>query len=276
MTLTDIHPLRNKGFLRLDYPEVLRKSVEDAVNSWKNFCALPQPQKDAFTFIEDSRGDGAGYELKAEKESKKDLKENFHITLHQYSRLSQIANNQTLSFLHNAKILIDTMEPLILEFAKHIENVYDVEGFVNEVMQSKSYWILRYLHYFGEQNTGDEIAAPHADKGGFTLHLYESDEGLQYYCMHQQSWKPMQINKKQTVIIPAVQLQLKTKGVLKALYHRVIATERPSHQGRFSMVCFIPLQKTPMYNKKVYGNMQCHEVGFNYGLSHEIFEKLFS
>lgn len=168
------------------------------------------------------------------------------------------------------------MEPLIIEFATVIEKQYEIDGLVDEVQLSKPYWILRYLHYFGDQTEGSEIAAPHADKGGFTLHLFESDEGLQYYSIEERAWKAMPVDESQTVIIPAVQLQLWSKGDLKALYHRVVATEKTAGEGRFSMVCFIPFQNTPMYNKKVYGSMQTHDIGFNYSLSHEEFASLFS
>ncbi len=269
--------LRNLGLLNLEYPFNLREAVERAVTSWKSFCHLSREEKNAFTFFEDNHGDGAGYELKeGDSETKKDSKENFHVTLFQYTRLAEIANKRTFSFLNDAKILIDSMEPLILQFAKTIEKEYSIDGLLDEVILSKPYWILRYLHYFGDQKEGCEIAAPHADKGGFTLHLFESDEGLEYFCLKQRVWKAMPVHEKQTVIIPAVQLQLWSKGNLKALYHRVVATDKSARSGRFSMVCFIPFQNIPMYNKKVHGSMQTHDVGFNYNLSHQEFSNLFS
>lgn len=267
--------LKEIGLVSLEYPQDLREAVLNAVASWKEFCQLPRDEKCVFQFLEDNHGDGAGYELKEEKGSKKDLKENFHVTLYQYDRLAKIANNRSFPFLHDAKILLDRMRPLILDFAKNIESEYALEGFYDEVAESEQYWILRYLHYFGDQQEGCEIAAPHADKGGFTLHLYESDEGLEHYCIHERVWKPMPVAESQTVIIPAIQLQLRAKGELTALYHRVVATERTAKIGRYSMVCFIPLQKTPWYNKKGYGSMQTHAVGFNYGLAHEEFAKYF-
>lgn len=267
--------LRDLGLSNVDYPDDLRKTVDNAVASWKAFCQLPKEEKCAFSFLEDSHGDGAGYELKEESGSKKDLKENFHVTLFQHDRLAEIANNRTFPFLNDAKILLDRMEPLIMQFAEMIEREYAIEGFAKEVQLCKPYWILRYLHYFGDRQEGSEIAAPHADKGGFTLHLYESDEGLQYYCIRERSWKAMTVDKTQTVIIPAVQLQLWSKGDLKALYHRVVATERTARTGRYSMVCFIPFQNVPMYNKKAYGSVQVHDIGFNYDIAHEAFAKLF-
>lgn len=273
---THLTELKNLGLLNVDYPDDLREAVENAVASWKSFCKLPKEEKCAFSFLEDNHGDGAGYELKEEKESKKDLKENFHVTLFQYPRLSKIANNRTFPFLNDAKLLLDRMEPLIMDFARRVEAEYGIKGLVGEVENSKPYWILRYLHYFGDQQEGQEIAIPHADKGGFTLHLYESDEGLQYYCINERSWKAMPVEEKQMVIIPAMQLQLSSKGDLKALYHRVVATEKTARIGRFSMVCFIPFQNIPMYNKKGYGSMQTHDVGFNYNISHEEFANFFS
>lgn len=270
-----INQLRSHGLVNVDYPELLRGSVDRAVASWKGFCDLPKEEKCAFAFLEDGHGDGAGYELKEEKGSKKDLKENFHVTLFQYDRLAEIADKRTFPFLRDAKALLDQMEPLILQFAQCVEEEYGISGLSAEVMDSKPYWILRYLHYFGDQQEGADIAAPHADKGGFTLHLYESDKGLQYFCIQTRVWRSMPVHKKQTVIIPAVQLQHRSKGDLKALYHRVVATEKTAKTGRFSMVCFIPFEHSPRYNKKVYGNVQTHEVGFNYSLPHEEFAKFF-
>ena len=105
MTMTtSINELRDLGLLNVDYPDDLRKAVERAVASWKTFCQLPRAEKCAFAFLEDNHGDGAGYELKEESGSKKDLKENFHVTLFQYARLSEIANNRTFPFLNDAKI----------------------------------------------------------------------------------------------------------------------------------------------------------------------------
>lgn len=274
--LVSINELRELGLVNIDYPGKLRETVHTAVASWKNFCRLPKDEKNAFAFLEDSHGDGAGYELKEEKGSKKDLKENFHVTLFQYNRLAEIANQRTFPFLHDAKELLDGIEPLVLQFAKDVEKDYGIKGLQKEVLVSKPYWILRYLHYFGNQQSGAEIAAPHADKGGFTLHLYESDEGLQYFCINQREWFPMPVDEKQTVIIPAMQLQLMSEGDLKALYHRVLANDQTARMGRFSMVCFIPFENVPKYNKKTYGSMQTHDVGFNYDVNHHEFTSLFT
>lgn len=274
MTIS-MNSLQKTGLVNVDYPDALRHVVENAVNSWKAFCQLPEEEKCAFDFHEDGHSDGAGYELKTEKGSKKDLKENFHVTLFQYDRLAAIANNRTFPFLSSAKELLDKIEPLVLQFAREVEEEFDVRGLEEEVIVSKPYWILRYLHYFGDQPEGHEIAAPHADKGGFTLHLYESDAGLEYYCMDEHAWYPMPVDESQTVVIPALQLQLASDNRLKALYHRVVATETTARTGRFSMVCFIPFENVARYNKDALGNVQTHPVGFNYDMSADEFKKLF-
>ena len=131
------------------------------------------------------------------------------------------------------------------------------------------------MHYFGDQQAGAEIAAAHADKGGFTLHLYESDTGLQYYSQDEREWEEMPVDHSETVIIAAMQLQFRSEGEIKALYHRVVATERTAKIGRYSMVCFIPFEFTPQYNKNAYGSMQTHNAAFNYDISHDEFRKYF-
>lgn len=271
---TDLKQLHNTGLVNVRYPEDLRKVVERAVNSWKNFCHLPHASKSAYSFLEDEHGDGAGYELKEKKGLKKDLKENFHISLHQYERIAKIASNQTFPFLSDAKILLDKIEPLVMTFANGVERDYHISKFAQETITSKPYWTLRYLHYFGDQEIGSELAVPHVDKGAFTLHLYESDEGLEYFCINERVWKPMPMAENQTVIIPGIQSQWMSDK-LTGLCHRVRATEKTSRLGRFSMVCFISFQNIPMYNKKKFGNMQSHPVGFNYLLPHQKLAKFF-
>lgn len=271
-----LEELRVHGLSRVAYPDTLKELVERAVSSWRDFCALPKTEKEVFAFLEDTHGDGCGYELKETKAEKRDLKENFHVTLHQHQRLEALAKGGSFLFLSDARNLLDQIEPLVLGYAANLEREFHLEGFAEEVKASKPYWTLRYLHYFGNQAEGTQIALPHADKGGFTLHLYESHPGLQYYRLDQPLWEDAPMGEKQTVIFPSMQLQLLTQGALKALYHRVLATDQTAHTGRFSMVCFITFENVPKYRKKDLGSMQTHATAFNYAMPHADFEKLFS
>ncbi len=135
-------------------------------------------------------------------------------------------------------------------------------------------WFVRFLHYFGGRKEGDEIATPHVDKSGFTLHLYESDPGLQYLDFAKQ-WRDMPVSLGETAIIPGMRLQYRSQNRLKAIYHRVIATEKVAQQGRFSVVCFIHLKNTPEYNKQKAGRLQEFPPGFNYDMPFSEFSKLF-
>lgn len=263
--------LQASGIVRVNYPPSLRSAVENAVSSWKEFCSLSKDDKEAFSFLEDSHGDGAGYEG-----ARQDKKETFHATPFQYERLAKIANQRSLPFLDNAKALLDQIQPIVMQFARDVETTYAMPGFADEVLKCKPYWILRYLHYFGDQPCGTEIALPHADKGGFTLHLYESDEGLQYFCLDDRTWKPMPVSAEETVVISAMQLQLASANQLTALYHRVVANERTAKTGRFSMVCFVAFDHVPKYDKKRLGSIQGHQIGFNYDMPYEQFSTLFS
>lgn len=270
----------SQGLINVQYPNNLRKSVEDAVLSWKKFCSLPKKVKTDFQYYGEGNVNGAGYEIKEENGSRKDLKENFHVTLEQFDRLQNIAHHipekEALQFILSAHDLFNKVEPLVLEFADNLAEVYQLPRLREETANSRPQWILRYLHYFHDRNPGEEIAAAHADKCGFTLHLYESDFGLQYLDITTRLWQEMPVSQGETVIIPGLQLQLKTHNNLKALYHRVVATKQTSLTGRYSMVCFIPLMQTPLYNKSSIGSVQNFEPGFNYDISLSEFAKFFS
>ncbi len=161
-----------------------------------------------------------------------------------------------------------------MDFARSVEEIFALKGFAQEVSESKDAWTFRYLHYFGDRAVGDETALPHVDKGGFTLHLFESCPGLQYLNFDK-TWQEMPVSDRETVIIPGLQLQFKSKNELKALCHRVVATEYSAEKGRYSMVCFIPLKQTLVYNKAGSGRTQEFAPGFNYEMSYEDISKIF-
>ena len=85
----------------------------------------------------------------------------------------------------------------------------------------------------------------------------------------------MPISEGETVIIPDMQLQLRSKGKLRALCHRVVATKETSITGRFSAVCFIGFKDTPSYNKKEKGRLQEKTPGFNYEMPFSEFREYF-
>lgn len=273
---TPISDLKNNGFVSLSYPAELRLAVNETVELWKRFCELPVGVKKSLPYS--NGGAGMGYELKDGIGQNADRKENFDVTLATEEWLvqnsSQIENPVALSFVRAAANLVNVMQSMILDFAGQAEQEFSLAGFKQEVSDSKKGFFVRFIHYFGDRTVDEETANAHNDQSGFTLHLFESAPGLQ--CLtYGKKWIDMPVDEGQTVIIPAMQLQLRSEGVLRALCHRVIANAATAIGGRYSAVCFVQLKDTPKYDKEGHGRLQEKEPGFSYDMSHEEFSKMF-
>lgn len=271
-----INDLKSKGFIALSYPTNLRLAVNKATDSWKMFCALPTEVKKGLPYS--NGADGVGYELKDGIGNKADRKENLDITLAGSEWLEKhaasIKNPVALEFVENAMVLVKILKPVVLGFARQSQDAFGINGFVEEVERGEDAFFVRFIHYFGDRKIGDETATAHTDQSGFTLHLFESAAGLQ--CMtYEGEWIDMPVSEGETVIIPSMQMQLRSMGKLRALCHRVIATTETANCGRYSAVCFVQLKKTPKYDKDTQGRLQEKTPGFNYSLPHEEFARLF-
>lgn len=273
---TSIQDLRDKGFVVLAYPPDLRASVVETVSAWKEFCALLLAEKKSLSYS--NSADGVGYELKEGAGNNADRKENFDVTLAGKAWLttqsSLVGDRAPLAFVQKAVGLVEIMKPLILDFAKEAEQAFRLTGFAKEVTESEPSFFVRFIHYFGERKLGEETASPHADQSGFTLHLFENAPGLQYLS-YQGGWTNLPVSEGETVIIPAMQMQLRSQGALRALCHRVVATKESVNQGRFSAVCFVQLAHTPRYDKETHGRLQEKTPGFNYLLPFGEFSRMF-
>jgi isopenicillin N synthase-like dioxygenase len=273
---TSILDLKTKGFVTFYFPSDLRKAVNKTVISWKAFSALSTEIKKGLSYS--NNADGVGYELKEGIGNKADKKENFDVTLagQEWLRknIEKIKNPIALDFLQDAISLVGIMKPLILDFAKSCQEKFHLENFADEVNQSEQQFFIRFIHYFGGCKEGDKIASAHVDQSGFTPHLFESTSGLQ--CLtYDGKWIDMPVSAGETVIIPSMQMQLRSNGELKALCHRVVATAETARDGRYSAVCFVQLKNTPKYDKDTHGRLQEKDPGFNYQLSNKAFSKLF-
>ncbi len=268
--------IATKGHITLEYPSNLRKAVEETNTLWEKFCELPEDVKSSLVYSNNS--DGVGYELKDGIGKNADRKENFDITIAGEKWLventSKIKEPVVLDFLKSAVSLVDIMKSTVFDFALYLEQVYDIQGFHNEVRDSKDSFFVRFIHYFGNRKDGEETASAHVDQSGFTFHLYESQPGLQALSFRG-DWEDMPVSSGETVIIPSMQLQLRTKGKLKALCHRVVATQTTAKTGRYSAVCFVQLKNTSKYDKDKHGRLQEKTPGFNYQMAYEEFQELF-
>ncbi len=269
--------LQTLGRLYVSYPEDLRKGVEEAVAAWKAFCELPREQKLNFPYDPDTKTSGNGYELK--EGNTFDLKENMHLRTEARERLMEHARKVdpviAPAFVEKALALNELMVPTIRSFAESIEKTYDIPDFADDVLAKQPDWLIRFLHYFGTRAPGEEIATPHNDKGGFTLHLYESDSGVERLDFKTREWVSMPLSHDQTVIIAGNGLQNRSRCQLRALSHRVVANEDTAKNGRFSAVCFFNFRNARYFDKTKFGAQQKWPPGSFYDMPFEEFDKMF-
>jgi isopenicillin N synthase-like dioxygenase len=276
---TSLNDLQTKGFVSVAYPADLKLAVAEAQKYWEAFCALPDEVKRNFPYSNSAAG--VGYEDKRISGNSEDLKENFDLTSGDITWLEEQAatiNNEVItSFIKAACKVAELIIPSIISFAKDVEQAFAIEGFEAEVAESKHAYFIRFIHYFPAAKEKQETAEAHTDQSGMTPHLFSSDSGLE--CLTQEmEWVPMPVSHGEMVIIPSMQLQLRSKGQLKATVHRVVSTPETIKNGRYSAVCFVQFKDTPKYDKSKGGRLQeahKNELGFNYRLPHEEFSKLF-
>jgi len=276
---TFMNNLQTKGFVALPYPADLRQAVEEAQKCWKAFCALPDGIKRSFPYS--NGGAGVGYEDKRVTGGGADFKVNFDLTFGDLAWLEgkavDMANPTITAFIRAAIKVAELIGKPIITFAKDLEERFGMDGFESEVAESKNAYFIRFIHYFAGAEINQETAEAHTDQSGMTPHLFSSASGLE--CLTQEmEWVPMPVSHGEMVIIPSMQLQLRSKGALKATVHRVVATPETIETGRFSAVCFVQFKSTPKYDKSKKGRLQeAHkkELGFNYRMPHDEFARLF-
>jgi hypothetical protein len=274
-----VEELRDKGKVYTTYPAELREAVARAMEAWQALCALPEDIKMRFPYEVDKWVSGNGYELKKESGDTLDQKENFHLRLRArdelLARAVAIGSPEITEFVEAGLVLPELIAPLLADFAQSMEKEFGMTGFADDVAYATPSLLLRFLHYFGNQEPGKEIASPHVDKGGFTLHLYESDKGVEQLTFDGQ-WVPVPVSHEQTVIFPALGLQYRLKSEVKAMYHKVVATEESAQNGRFSAVCFVDFRGNVPWNKEKYGPQRYLPPGFNYTMPWEEFKTSFN
>lgn len=264
-----ITSLKTDGVAMLPYAPELRQLVDEAAAAWQEFCQLPTREKMRLA----QTNAAVGYELKNGIGPQADRKENFDITTYATDILGDIETQH--DFITKATKVSAAMAELAIDFAHQTETAYGITDLTSRTRVSTDQIFTRFLHYFGDRTTGEEIATPHCDQSGFTFHLFETAGGCQRLDYESRSWVDMPVSPGRLAAFPAMQLQLLSKGELKALPHRVIATDETKQIGRFAMVCFVKLNQTPVYDKDTHGRLQEFAPGFNYDIPPAKFSQLF-
>jgi hypothetical protein len=259
------------------YPEKLRAAVNTMVEAWKGFCALPEETRRQFGYTTDELVSGAGYELKKDLASGFDLKENFHVRPNKreflYGEAERIGAPEMRAFLDAAYAVYPELLPLVLEFAETTEREYGIAGLAADVAPFRRTPIIRLLHYFGSE-TGTLLGAPHADKGGFTGHLYESHPGVERLT-REGAWVPMDVAEGEAMFFAGLGLQHRSRSALIAPCHRIVATAETARAGRWSAVCFTEIERGRHFDKSRFGRQQDLTPGFNYLMPFPEFDRYF-
>lgn len=267
----DISTLQRDGFVSVAYPASLRPVVARAMASWQEFCSLPDEKKRLLSGGDRLRD--LGYMRRQDAGERADNKELFHAKLSTLGILSErvklVEDWRALRFMYATSELLVAALPLIREFAVGVQERFGLSGFAQEVEQSQQHWTFRYLHYLG----GEMLAYPHADRGGFTFHMYEDAPGGEYLTFGN-IWKGWPVDHDRTIIFPSMGLQYRSQGKLKALWHQVVPTPQTRVSGRYSMVAFIDFAMGHRYNDAL-KRLQDFDPGFNYTMSQSEFEGLF-
>jgi isopenicillin N synthase-like dioxygenase len=274
----DMQKLKTEGKVYVPYPSHLRVAMREAMERWEAFCALPVETKLLLGYTPDESQSGNGYECKMEKGKTLDLKENLHFRFSWYEEGLQRARNtapEAQALMESLRVLPELIKPSLLEFAQAVEQTFGIRGFVDDVESSVPKLIIRLLHYFGDVELDEVIAKPHIDKGGFTLHLWESAGGVEQLSFDKKDWRPIPVSHDEALFFPSSGMQHLLRNEVKALCHRVVATPESARFGRYSAVGFVDFRGNASYNKEKNGRLQDWPPGFNYDMPWEEFRKLF-
>lgn len=271
--------MRTDGYAVMPYPEIIRLRMKRILNlAWAKFMKEPEEVLRKFPYLTDNPKGNSGSGLDGPGSSKSDPRKwIFHAKLCDGPWLRRTAREVSPSavFLVNESLtLLEELRPFIKEFGEALEREFDVGNFVRDLMVGYDECILRLLWYPPGYEPYEIIAKQHIDKGGGTLHLAETCEGVERLTSDRR-WVTFPVGDGQAVIFPALRMQHRTKCEVKGLCHRVVALP-PAHQrGRASAVFFFNFEGTPYFDKGKFGSLQNQTEGFNYDMPFQELDKFF-
>lgn len=270
--------LLTNGVAFVAYPENVQKAVQAAAKEWEAFLRLPDEAKDIFAASNPQLSVGyerKGVGLHGSKGESNDFKENFDITPAGIKELRQNTDTSSIEpFLDAVASLLESLEAPVNDFCQKMEEEYDIPGFGDTAKESAMNRFIRFL-YYPPAPEGTVIGEAHTDHSGYTLHLHESTGGCHGLSPQTNEWFDMPVSSNQMAVFGGMQLQLVSKGNIKALSHEITANKTTAESGRISMVCFNVLNGVPLYNRAAHGRLQEKTPRFNYHMTHEQFAELF-
>lgn len=230
--------LHDNLFVDVDYPAEVTNLIGEA-KPWRNFCALPREIKDKFAFLDHQEELELGYRFRSLAEGRED-KEYFHAYANMFELIEKDGNDPLLEkypelkeFFIYAVNVQKKAHNFALEIGRQLgESIPELTALTNEGEINS---VLRMLHYTNDDQV-DVIASQHFDRSLYTLHLYESDEGLQFMNWNMQ-WSDAPIDIGKTVVFSGYRLENLTKGAIQKTWHRVV--RKGKTKNRVSMVLFV-------------------------------------
>ncbi|HVY72561.1 MAG TPA: hypothetical protein VG984_00705 [Candidatus Paceibacterota bacterium] len=260
----NIDTLDTKGFVAFPYPRMLQEAVLRSLASWRLFCELPLEAKHLLSGGD--RINDFGYMRRKDTSPHADDKEIFHALRANYPLLlpkaRHVGDLRAVGFIRSIDFLITHIAPTVRAFAHAVEQRYALPGFTDEVMGSSDFWTFRFLRYPKNSPT---LAHAHADRGGFTFHLCETEGGGEYLGFDK-TWRQWPVSRKRTIIFGSMGLQYRSENKIKALWHRV-SSEPTAIPERFAMVVFVDFQSSHRFHTEKYPHVQQFTPGFNYNIA---------
>ncbi len=258
-----------KGYSTIEYPERLKNIVFAAIEAWQKFCEQPAEIKERIPFM-----NGKGYENKDKNQNPEflDHKENFEITCnYDFPLHLKPTPAETRLFLVTSKLFNELM-PISEKITEMLQEItgHGFTRFGNNKINLK----LRLLHYYPQDEP--VLAHFHLDKGGHTLHLYDSVKGLEAFWNNE--WRHLEFTENEIAFFPGLLAQHFSQCQVKALCHRVVSSEESKKYGRYSLVVFCDYPEHPYrYDKERFKSTQKAFIpGENYAMSVLEFNKLFT
>lgn len=264
---TTVQTLIGKGFINVTYSNNLKQATSRLLRAWEEFLKLPFELKNTLQY-----SNNWGYERKQDPGKTNDLKEDFHISRIYAENLTSASNpvfkELALASLGTFNSIEDALKPILQD----LEEI--VPGITEEILQNHNDLILRLLWYPPQET--ETLAVAHVDKGSSTMHLVETNGGLQYLDLQSKKWKDVELEVGYGVFFPGFQGQFVSENVLTGLWHRVVNTEQAKTEGRISIVLFQDLKSKNKYNKEFWGRTQDLPEGYNYRMPFDVVKQHFT
>lgn len=265
--------LEQQGYQHIQHPVSMQATVQHTATVWREFIENT-PQEVKNQLASNGLQNGVGYEQKLGDGTRQsgDMKQNFDVTRAGLPSLKKHAIPEYQSLLDASTSLLQQLEPLADDFSRYYLNPLTNDDFY-ELSATR---FVRFL-YYPPQPEGTVIGQAHTDHSAYTFHLYESTGGCHNISLEDGlTWNDLPVTPDQMLAFGGMQLQLASKGTVKALCHEITANDHTAAVGRYAIVCFNLIPSLPTYDRALQGRLQNKPAGFNYVMPHGAFEKLFT